>query len=107
MSDIGKKIRAIRQIRNVSQLDVSRRAFISYRTYQRIEKGLTIPNIQQLENISTALGCAVHDILNFNLENNCFGKVYLERENALLKSEIVYLRGILDKLSTILPDGKI
>lgn len=107
MSDISKKIRAIRLIRNITQLDVSRRAFISYRTYQRIENGLTLPNIQQLENISTALGCAVDEILSFNLENNCFGKVYLEHENALLRSEIVYLRGILDKLSTILPDGEV
>jgi transcriptional regulator with XRE-family HTH domain len=99
MLDVCKKIRAIRMIRMASQMDIAERSFISYRTYQRVESGIAVPNLYQLQCISTALECDIYDILSFDLENNCFKKNYVERENALLKSEINYLRSLLDKLS--------
>ncbi|MCW5923696.1 MAG: helix-turn-helix transcriptional regulator [Saprospiraceae bacterium] len=62
MPSIHEKIRAARVRRGLTQLEAAQLAFISHRTYQRIEAGGTSPTADQLERIAAAFGCSVSDL---------------------------------------------
>lgn len=72
MTNIHQKIAAIRHVHNYSQQEAARRAYISFRTYQRIESGECSPRLDDIERLAQAFGCAVVDILFFDLEHNSF-----------------------------------
>lgn len=109
MPNIHKKIRAVRVLCRLSQSEAAQNAFISYRTYQRIESGDASPSADQLERIAAAFGCSVSDLYSFDASNNDLipledKKLVLEKENAQLREEIGHLRRTLEVLSNLLPD---
>jgi transcriptional regulator with XRE-family HTH domain len=67
MTDIHKKIAAVRRLRCLTQAQVCARAFCSLRTYQRIEAGKKKPTVEQLECIAQAFCCTFDELWHFDL----------------------------------------
>lgn len=96
MLDLNLKIAAIRRLRRCSQEDIAERAFLSFRTYQRIESGACTLRIDQLMNITQALNCSLNDVVNFDLKKGTFPEkslyeLELEKECAYLKALVIDL----------------
>ncbi len=103
MTNIHKKVMAIRHLRRYSQEEIARLSHISFRTYQRIESGSCSTRLGHLENLAIGFQCSVEDILFFDLEHNCFpekmGRTQaLEHELALLQEEVGLLRQVVQML---------
>ena len=65
---IGKKIRAYREFRGYSQIQLAELSGINVGTIRKYELGIRNPKPDQLEKIATALGLNVSVFLNFNIE---------------------------------------
>lgn len=64
MTQSSSRIRALRLERDWSQADLARRAHVSKRTLERIEKGGTPPTARQLVNLALALGCDLYAVMD-------------------------------------------
>lgn len=109
MPSIHKEIRAARVRRGLTQLEAAQLAFISHRTYQRIEAGGTSPTADQLERIAAAFGCSVSDLFGSDVEGKDLPlpkekESELQKENAQLRKEPGHLQRMLEALSHLLPD---
>jgi transcriptional regulator with XRE-family HTH domain len=62
MSQIGPRLRRLREERGLSQEAVARRADISHGTYVRTELGNTTPSIATAQKIADALGVSLTDL---------------------------------------------
>jgi transcriptional regulator with XRE-family HTH domain len=69
---IGEKIRQIRQLKGLSQENMADMLNISAIAYGDIERGKQIPKLSRLEDISSALGVTLNDLLNFGDRVNNF-----------------------------------
>lgn len=102
MPNLQEKIKAIRHLRRLSQAQTAHQAHISLKTYQRKEAGSSTISDQDLAQLSIPFQCTIDDIRNFDLESNTFSNPEklrvssLEIENSYLKSELHYLRQLLD-----------
>ena len=65
---IGKKIRAFREFRGYSQIQLAELSGINVGTIRKYELGIRNPKPNQLEKIATALGLNVSVFLDFNIE---------------------------------------
>lgn len=65
---VGKKIRAFREFRGYSQIQLAELSGINVGTIRKYELGIRNPKPDQLEKIATALGLNVSVFLNFNIE---------------------------------------
>ena len=65
---IGKKIRAYREFRGYSQIQLAELSGINVGTIRKYELGIRNPKPDQLEKIATALGLNVSVFLDFNIE---------------------------------------
>ena len=65
---IGKKIRAFREFRGYSQIQLAELSGINVGTIRKYELGIRKPKPDQLEKIATALGLNVSVFLDFNIE---------------------------------------
>ena len=65
---VGKKIRAYREFRRFSQIQLAELAGINVGTIRKYELGIRNPKPEQLEKIATALGLNVSVFLDFNIE---------------------------------------
>ena len=66
---IGNKIKALRELKNLSQDYMAKQLDISQKAYSNIENDITEITINRLENISKILGVSMTQILNLNEEN--------------------------------------
>lgn len=64
----GKKIRAYREFRGYSQIQLAELSGINVGTIRKYELGIRNPKPDQLEKIATALGLNVSVFLDFNIE---------------------------------------
>ena len=79
---VGKKIRAFREFRGYSQIQLAELSGINVGTIRKYELGIRNPKPDQLEKIATALGLNVSVFLDFNIET--VGELSLSnRENLL------------------------
>lgn len=105
MSDIQKKIRAVRRLRGFTQSKVAERAHIHIKTYQRMEAGISPVTEAVLDTLAAIFDCTADDIRRFNLEINQFDRPArispeeerLKTENLRLSAENNYLKHLLDK----------
>ena len=67
---IGKKIRAYREFRGYSQIQLAELSGINVGTIRKYELGIRNPKPDQLERIATALGLNVSVFLDFNIETD-------------------------------------
>lgn len=65
---VGKKIRAYREFRGFSQIQLSELSGINVGTIRKYELGIRNPKPEQLEKIAAALGLNVSIFLDFNIE---------------------------------------
>lgn len=65
---VGKKIRAYREFRRFSQIQLAELSGINVGTIRKYELGIRNPKPEQLEKIATALGLNVSVFLDFNIE---------------------------------------
>ena len=65
---VGKKIRASREFRGYSQIQLAELSGINVGTIRKYELGIRNPKPDQLEKIATALGLNVSVFLDFNIE---------------------------------------
>lgn len=70
--NLSKNITAIRNLRNLSQVEFSRELGISKSTLQEIEQGCS-PNLNTVECIATRLGISVSALLSDSLPPNQMG----------------------------------
>lgn len=102
MPDLQEKIKAIRHLRRLSQAQTAHQAHISLKTYQRKEAGSSAISDEDLAQLCIPFQCTREEIQNFDLESNTFSHPEklrvrsLEVENRYLKSELQYLRQLLD-----------
>jgi transcriptional regulator with XRE-family HTH domain len=106
MPNLHLKIKAIRLLRRLSQSETANLAHIHIKTYQRKEAAISSITDQDLEQLSAPFNCTAEDIRKFDLETNTFSEMgivrirELEVENKYLKSEVTYLRQLIDKATT-------
>ena len=65
---VGKKIRAYREFRRFSQIQLAELSGINVGTIRKYELGIRNPKPEQLEKIATALELNVSVFLDFNIE---------------------------------------
>lgn len=65
---VGKKIRAYREFRGFSQIQLAELSGINVGTIRKYELGIRNPKPEQLEKIAAALGLNVSIFLDFNIE---------------------------------------
>ena len=90
--EIGKRIKARRKARKISQERLSKMVGISRSTLIHIEKGDTLPELTPLTNICEVLGCRVSYILGE------------DEETRQIKKDIGALRMALALQSEVLKD---
>lgn len=112
--EIGKNIKQIRELKNISQDYMANALDISQSTYAKIENGQVIPKIDRLQQIasilevdlSTLLNTSNNFTFNFQKEANYSGYInnqYIELKEAYEKliqtqqEEITFLRSLLTK----------
>ncbi len=62
---VGRKLKAAREKKNLSQAEVAEKADINANYYARIERGEVNPSLEIIHNIIKALGIKSSDILSF------------------------------------------
>lgn len=62
---IGKNLQQARYKRNLTQVDVAKRAVTTVNHYAKIERGEVVPSLKTLEKIVKALDVKSSDILPF------------------------------------------
>ena len=63
--ETGKRIKAIREKKGLTQAEVAEKAGIHYNYFARVERGEVNPRIPIIEKIAKALGVKSSDILPF------------------------------------------
>jgi transcriptional regulator with XRE-family HTH domain len=66
---VGKRVRALREARNLTQRTLADLAGLYHTTISELELGKTVPSIQTLDRIAKALGVDTGDLLS-NGSNN-------------------------------------
>ena len=114
--NIGKKIKTLREIRNLTQSHLAQELGLTQSAYSKIEQGDVELSFSKLETVAKVLGMKPEEIVAFNegmvfnVTNNQTGNGYVynaqsEHEKALyeeqisqLKAENTYLKSVIDKL---------
>ena len=111
--EIGKNIKQIRELKNISQDYMAIALDISQSTYAKIENGQIIPKIDRLNDIAKALEVNLSTLLNssnnltFNFQKETYYSGYINNQHNELKEtfekiianqkeEITFLRKLLE-----------
>lgn len=113
---IGKKIKKLRELRNLTQDYMAEQLGISQSGYSKMEAGEVDIPFSRIEEISKVLGLNPEDIMMFN-ENMVFNVMHNQTGNGLvihqmsenekslyekqisnLKEEVSYLKTVIDKM---------
>lgn len=63
MSRTNRRLRELREQRNLSQGQLAMRVGVDRSYITKIEQGHRIPAVEVLERLSTYLGCPIHDLI--------------------------------------------
>jgi transcriptional regulator with XRE-family HTH domain len=116
--NLGLKIRKLRELKNYRQEYMAELLQLTQASYSKIEAGETELTYTRLEQIAAILGIKVEDITNFdekvilhnhaqnavvngyvnNYNHTAYEHQLLQEQIAVLKEEIIYLQGVIDKL---------
>jgi|SRR5215208_1036119 len=61
--DVGRKVRQLRRVQDLSQDDLAARVGVSRNSISRFETGARMPSIEMLEKLASALGVRASDLL--------------------------------------------
>lgn len=101
---IGKQIAKMRKERSLTQAQLAELVDVAFETISRLERGVSIPSLKTLENISRALNISLKDIFDFKYTKKTKPD-YSEREIDKIIALLKYRRREEIRLSyTILRD---
>ncbi len=63
VNKIGQKIGSFRKSFNMTQAALAEKLFVSYQAVSSWERGLTLPDIDKLKDLSELFGCSIEDII--------------------------------------------
>lgn len=94
--EIGKTIRQIRELKNISQEHIASELGISQPTYAKIESGQLIPKVDRLKSIADILEVDISTLLNatqnftitFNANANQSGYIN-HQNNSVIDAELI------------------
>ena len=115
---IGQKIKKLRELKNLTQSHLADELGVTQSTYSKMEQGEIEVPYSRLEKIAELLGMKPEDVIAFNesmvfnVMNNQTGQGFVinnnivsegerklyEEQISLLKSEVNYLKQIIEKL---------
>ncbi len=116
--EIGRKIKTLREIRNLTQSHLAQELGLTQSAYSKIELGEVELSYSKLETVAKVLGMKPEEIIAFNeamvfnvmhnqtgITNGYVYNAHSENEIALyeeqilqLKAENTYLKSVIDKL---------
>ena len=90
---IGKKIAALRKAKDMTQMELADKMFVSYQAVSNWERGNTMPDISKLLELSQILGAEVQDLLGSEKETDIVNKIIDKSEDINLEevAEVVEL----------------
>ena len=104
--NIGERIKSIRESKNISQRELADTIHISPSFLCRIENGSSMPNIECICSISTALNCTPQDILcdifEYPQEISISDKIKIIVEQFPIEQQLILLE-TLQLISSRLP----
>ncbi len=63
VNQIGKTIADLRKSKNMTQAALAEKLFVSYQAVSSWERGLTLPDIDKLKDLSEIFGCSIEDMI--------------------------------------------
>lgn len=90
---IGKKIAALRKAKDMTQMELADKMFVSYQAVSNWERGNTMPDISKLLELSQILGVDVQELLGSEKETEIVNKIIDQSEDIKLEevAEVVEL----------------
>lgn len=90
---IGKKIAALRKAKDMTQMELADKMFVSYQAVSNWERGNTMPDISKLLELSQILGVDVNELLGSEKETTIVNKIIDQSEDINLEevAEVVEL----------------
>jgi transcriptional regulator with XRE-family HTH domain len=86
---IGSQIARIRKEREITQAELAETIDVTVETISRLERGISIPSLKTLENISSALHVPLKDLFDFKREEEWAD---LTNEDKEIRKIIAYLK---------------
>ena len=113
--NIGKKIKTLREIRNLTQSHLAQELGLTQSAYSKIELGEVELSFSKLETVAKVLGMKPEEIVAFNesmvfnvmhnqtgITNGYVYNAFSENEKALYEAQIEQLKTEVDHLKTII-----
>ena len=90
---VGKKIAALRKAKDMTQMELADKMFVSYQAVSNWERGNTMPDISKLMELSQILGVDVQELLGSEKETTIVNKIIDQSEDINLEevAEVVEL----------------
>jgi transcriptional regulator with XRE-family HTH domain len=82
---IGKKIAALRKAKDMTQMELADKMFVSYQAVSNWERGNTMPDISKLLELSQILGVDVQELLGSEKETTIVNKIIDKSEDIKLE----------------------
>ena len=82
---IGKKIAALRKAKDMTQMELADKMFVSYQAVSNWERGNTMPDISKLLELSQILGVDVQELLGSEKETAIVNKIIDQSEDIKLE----------------------
>lgn len=84
---IGKKIAALRKAKDMTQMELADKMFVSYQAVSNWERGNTMPDISKLLELSQILGADVQELLGSEKETTIVNKI-IEKSDDIKLEEV-------------------
>ena len=98
---MGRRVKALRLARKLTQEQLGERASLSYKFVGEIERGIGNPTIETLANIATALGVNIVDLVNeVSREAKYEGRQVTEHDYVAVREARDALDVIVQRLQT-------
>ncbi len=91
--DVGNRLRALREMRNISMRGLAQKSGLSANALSMIERGKTSPSVSTLYKLADALGVPITEFFSQPVEKD---RVVLVRNDA--RTQVLFSRGVMEAL---------
>lgn len=98
-SDVGQRLRELRQSKNLTSKDVAERAGITPQSLSRIEKGHHDVVFTTLRKILAAMGCTLQDLASVQVVPTSINSLFKRLESSGIKKEWLFERILPNELA--------
>lgn len=81
---LGLRVRALRESLNMTQEDLAAACDVSWRTISNLERGIVVPDLMMVYNISRKFNISIDEMLDYKVDNHK-SLSRLEKENCLVE----------------------